>query len=121
MVHWFIEQMGPLNPTDTFEPFVDQDEIIEIAETDNEDVIGISYQHQNLLIILSTYVHTLVSLGNDEIVDQRWKLAQEIGLKNGPMGPFNPTDSFEPFVDQDEMIEIGETDNEDGKGNLSSN
>ena len=61
------------------------------------------------------------------MLDERWKLAQEILLKTGPMGPetmgsgsmgpFNPADKFEP---QDEMIEIAETDDEDVLGKLSS-
>ena len=70
-------------------------------------------------------------LGNDEKIVEGWKLEQEIGLKNGPMGPgpmgpgsmgpFNPSDTFEPFDSQDKMTEIAETDNEDVVGKLSSN
>ena len=32
-------------------------------------------------------------IGNDEKLDERWKLTQEIGLKNGPMGP-EPKSTF---------------------------
>ena len=70
-------------------------------------------------------------LGNDEKIVEGWKLEQEIGLKNGPMGPgpmgpgsmgpFNPSDTFEPFESQDKMTEIAETDNEDVIGKLTSN
>ena len=51
-------------------------------------------------------------------------MAQGIGPKYGPMGsmgPFNPTDTFEPFVDQDDMNEIVVKSNEDVIGELSSN
>ena len=62
--------MGPFNPTDTFEPFVDQGDMNEIVVKSNEDLIGkLSLIIKLMSIILcSTYVlpiHTLQSFYED--------------------------------------------------------